>query len=585
MTDNITKAKASLIGDIVKFIEKILKTHHMYQGKHPNLENFRQEVLKLMIEYHEKYEEDIIVNISPRGYQYQGILIYEEENISNSNVYYLYKMGVKTIIFAKNILDTEVKRFIDILTYKKSDSDDIITLLWEADFRTILYNKVETFYESNTEEKLDFEQFAQWIRKKEAPIQKEFEAFGFDFSKKKKKYKAKDLKKEIEIKDNEKLFEELKEKNKIEILETDKEFVFNNLKFDKKELPQRWSNMMSKVAFKYIENHEEYIDYIYQLIDVYIEASNYKSLYFIFYDFKTNYEAEINKKKYVKLLKRLYIKLIEPERLNKIAKELSNLTEENYYDFVLFLKELNPSVLNKFVDNFANIEERQIRDQLINELKAINFDLTSYYKSLLNSSNFEYIIEGLEGVRVSRKIDDLEKIGLYKTTMEYKIPEVDVYLLELLKGYYEDDIFMSNFFFRLLKSNNVELLARVIIYIDSVNNDALFLKAAKFIETPSFLSWRVELKKEYLAVLVRKLGLNIKSYLLALFDSKALKGKRGFDDLKLAIIYSFSFLLDKDIINFLKSVSKKLMNSKQLKEEALQSIERMKNVIDNKQRQ
>jgi len=580
-----TKEKGNLVGEIVKGLERILKTHHMYQGKHPNLKTFRDELLRSIIKYHDNFDEDVAINISPQGYKLENVLVYEEENVSNSTVYYLYKMGVKTIMFAKRILDTELESFINILTYKKTDSDDMITLLWEADFKTILYNKVETFYESDTEQKIDFEQFSQWIRKKEAPIQKEFEAFGFDFSKKKKKYKAKDLEKEIKIKDNEKLFEELKEKNKIEVLETDKDFIYNNLKFDKKELPERWSKMMSKVAFMYLDHADDYINYIYNIIDTYIETSDYKSLYFIFYDFKTNYEAEINKKKYVKLLKQLYLTLIEPERLSKIAKALNNLTEENYYDFVLFLKELNPSILNKFVDNFANIEERSIRDQLINELAAINYDLTSYYKSLLNSSKYEYVLEGLAGIRESRKLPDIEKIELYKTTMEYKKLEIDVYLLELLQGYYEDDVFMSNFFFRLLKSDNVDLLARVILYINSVNNDALFLKAAKFIETAAFLSWRIELKKEYLAVLVRKLGVNIKGYLLALFDSKSLKGKKGFDDLKLAIIFSLSFLLDKEVINFLKSITKKLMLSKQLKEEAAQSIERMKVIINNEQRQ
>lgn len=584
MTENI-KEKANLAGEAIKLIERVIKTHHMYQGKHPNLKNFRQEVLNLLRKYHEKFDEDLVLNIISGAYEFEKVVVYEEENISNSNVYHLYKMGVRTIVFTVNIDVNELNKFIDILIYRKTESNDIITLLWEADFKTILYNKVETFYESTTEQKQSFSQFSNWIRKKNAPIQKEFEAFGFDFSKKKKKYRADDLKKEIQIEDNEKLFEELKEKNKIEILESDNEFIHNNLKFDLKELPQRWSAMITKIAFMYIENADKYIEYIYQYLDKYIEESDYKSLYFIFYDFKTNYETEVNKKKVVVLLKKLYNTLIEPERLNKIAKKLSNLTEENYFDFVLFLKELNPSVLVKFVDNFANIENKKIRDELIAELTAINFDLTSYYKNLLNASSVEYILEGLEGIRKSRKIPDIEKITLYKTTMEYKNPQIDLYLLELFQGYYDDDIFMSNFFFRLLKSDSVETLARVIIYIDSVSNDALFLKATKFIETSDFLSWRIELKKEYLAVLVRKLGINAKNYLLALFDSKSLKNKKGFEDLRLAIIYSFSFLLDKDIINFLKSTSKKLMFSKQLKGEAIQSLERMKNVVENKQRQ
>ncbi len=584
MTDNL-KEKSNLAGEVIKLIERVIKTHHMYQGKHPNLKNFRQEVLNLLRRYHEKFDEDLVLNIISGAYEFEKVVIYEEENISNSNVYHLYKMGVRTIIFTVNIDVNELNKFIDILIYRQTQSNDIITLLWEADFKTILYNKVETFYESTTEQKQNFSQFSNWIRKKEAPIQKEFEAFGFDFSKKKKKYRASDLKKEIQIEDNEKLFEELKEKNRIEILENDNEFIHNNLKFDMKELPQRWSSMISKIAFMYVDKADEYIDYIYKYLDKYIELSDYKSLYFIFYDFKVNYETEVNKKRVVVLLKKLYNTLIEPDRLSKIAKELSNLTEENYFDFVLFLKELNPSVLVKFVDNFANIENRKIRDELINELTAINFDLTSYYKNLLNAPSVEYILEGLEGIRRSRKIPDIEKVALYKTTMEYKNPQIDLYLLDLFNGYYDDDIFMSNFFFRLLKSDSVETLAKVIIYIDSVNNEALFLKATKFIETPDFLSWRIELKKEYLAVLVRKLGINAKNYLLALFDSKALKNKRGFEELRLAIVYSFSFLLDKDIINFLKSISKKLMLSKQLKMEALQSIERMKTVVEHKQRQ
>jgi len=580
MTENI-KEKANLAGEVIKLVERIIKTHHMYQGKHPNLKVFRQEVLTLSRKYHDKYSEDLILNIVSGAYEFEGITIYEEENISNSNVYHLYKMGIRTIIFTTNIEVNEINKFIDILIYRMTESNDIITLLWEADLKTILYNKIETFYESTTEQKESFSQFSNWLRKRSAPLQKDFEAFGFDFSKKKKKYKAEDLKKEIQIEDNEKLFEELREKNKIEVLESDTEFIQNNLKFDLKELPQRWSSMISKIAFMYIEKLDEYIEYIYKYLDNYIEISDYKSLYFVFYDFKTHYETTVNKKKYVVLLRKLYNKLVEPERLDKIAVQLNYLTKENYFDFVLFLKELNPSILVKFVDNFANVENKEIRDELIGELNSINFDLTSYYKNLLNSSSQEHVIEGLEGVSKSNKLTDIEKVALYKTTMEYKNQDVDFYLLELFAGYYDDDVFMSNFFFRLLKSNNTETLARVIIYINSVNSEALFLKATKFIETPNFLLWQIELKKEYLAVLVRKLGVNSKNYLLALFDSKALKNKKGFDELRLAILYSFSFLLDKDIINFLKSTSKKLMFSKQLKEEALQSLDRMKSVVEN----
>jgi len=168
--------------------------------------------------------------------------------------------------------------------------------------------------------------------------------------------------------------------------------------------------------------------------------------------------------------------------------------------------------------------------------------------------------------------------------MEYNNPKIDAYLLELFKGYYDDDVYMSNFFFRLLKSNDIEMLARVIIYMDSINNnDAFFLKAVKFVETQIFLSWRIELKKEYLGVLTKKLGVNVKNYLLALFNSNALKNKKGFDELRIAIIYSFSYLLDSEIVQFLKSISKKLMISKSLKQEALQSLERMKAVVASKQ--
>ncbi len=566
------KEKLKIAENIVKTIERVIKTNRMYNGISPKIGEFREDLLQYLKEFLK--EEELIISIGYNGYYLGNEMIYEEtNNIENSNVYFLYKTGIRSLVFNQDLKEEELSKFIDILLLKRSNSSDIVTRLWEADFKTILYSKIETFYQSDSEQDLLFENFKHWIRRKETPMQKDFQAFGFDVGKKKKKYRAQDLKDDLKIVDNEKLFDELKDKHRIEILESDKSYIFDNLKYDLAELPERWSKMTMEVIFKFDDLYKDNVDFIFEVLDHDMENSSYLSLYRIFYDLKDVYQNLINKKKAIPIIRSFYQKLLEPQRLDRFIESLENLKEDNYKHFNLFLQQLNPKVVEQLSIHLAKIKDNDIRKKIIDNLEAMGVNPVPYYKSIIenNPANITEGFEGIEKLSISRA----EKVKFYKTMLNLDSPPIMIILLKYLEGHYDSE--MSTFYFKALRSKSKEVIDAAITYIKSIDNEDAIFKAVRFIETPYFNKWSIQYKQKYLALLVLKAGKIIGDFLINLFNSK-----QSNEELKISIIFSLGFLVTEKNIKFLQSINKKFSMSKKIKQEASNSLERLKMTINKK---
>ncbi len=575
-----------LAEDIIKGAEKIIKTDRMYSGKHPQLDNFKSELYRLFGNYFGAFG-DLILNVFPGIYSLGETKIFEDENVSGSNVYALYKSGVRNIAFMPNLTIPELAKFLKILSsHQATKSSNLITKLWEADFKSIKYHKIETFFEAREENDVSFSQFSGWLKRKNITMSKgaggnifgnmiQFGAISVSEKDSEKEYLLDEVKKDITIEDNIKLFEKTEEKEHVNLDKDDLSYINNQLSFDKKESVQRWIDMIIELSTYFVDfnTHQQYIEYSFKYIEDFIRNQNYKPLFMLFYGLKISYETSTKKEKTIELVKSFYKDLLMPERIDKLIEHLSDLNEENYIDFKLFLGQLNKVALSRIVDNFARIQNKEIRTQLINFLKGLNYDLTNYYINALKLNDSAVVLEAIDYINNSN-LPLEQKIAYFKSIMDSEDTDVVLKLFTIFNGYYDNDL--SMFILKHLKGKNQLILRQILIYLDHLKNDQMLLKALKFIETEHFFEWQLQQKKDYLAILTYKIGFPIKNYLMVFFDDKQAKSKKGFDEVRLAIVYALAFLIDRDVINFLQTLSGKLLMSKDIKQEALLSLQRMK---------
>ncbi len=582
-------AKNKFEVEIIKLLEKIIKTYRIYSGRNEQIESFKSELFKNIIGYFEAYG-DLVLIILPGVYSsFENEILYEDEQASTSLVYTLYRSGIRNIAFMANLTLQELSTYVSIVAYGVSKSNDIVTQLWEADFKGIKYHKIETFFEADVEQDLQFSQYENWLKRKQIPLSKGVGANLFQAALKittldytesevdsEKNFFVDEVKNEITVENNLQLFSELTEKqNELKINRDDLDYIKNQMYFDSKEVIERWSDMVVSLLVHFLNDnrHSQYVNYIFHYLDYYLDKKSYKPFFLIFYKLKVAYESSIQKDKMAEVLKVVYKELLDDVRISKIINHIPSLTEENFVDFKLFLGQLNKIALVKLVDHFVKIPNPDIRRELIEFLKGMNFDVSSYYISSLKEGDKEGVLDALIYIS-SLNIRQEQKIPYFKLAMVHNDPTIVSKLFELLNGYYDND--MSTYLFNNLKNVNRVVLKSIILYLDHLKNEALVLKALKFIETEYFLEWELQFKRDYLAILTYKIGSPIKNYLILLFDDKNLKSKRKFNELQLAILYALAFLIEADVVKFLQSISSKLMISKDLKQEATRSLERMK---------
>ncbi|MBN2694804.1 hypothetical protein JXR93_09100 [bacterium] len=582
-------AKQKFELEIIKLLEKIIKTNRIYSGRNEQIELFKSELFKNLVGYFEAYG-DLVLIILPGAYaSFDNEVLYEDEQASTSLVYTLYRSGIRNIAFMPGLTSHELSTYVSIVSHGISKSNDIVTQLWEADFKGIKYHKIETFFEADVEQDLQFSQYENWLKRKQIPLPKGVGANLFQSALKittldysdsdidsDKNFFVDETKNEITVENNLQLFNELSEKqDELRISKNDLDYIKNQMYFDSKEVIERWSDMVVSLLVHFLSENRfsQYINYIFHYLDYYLDKQVYKPFFLIFYKLKVAYESSLQKDRMAEVLKAIYKELLDDIRISKIIKYLPSLTEENFVDFKLFLGQLNKIALVKLVDHFVKIPNSEIRKDLIEFLKGMNFDVSSYYIASLKDGDKDGVLEALTYIS-SLNIRQEQKIPFYKLAMIHSDPEIVSKLFELLNGYYDND--MSIYLFNNLKNVNRIVLKSIIVYLDYLKNEALVLKALKFIETEHFLAWDLQFKRDYLAILTYKIGSPIKNYLILLFDDKNLKVKRKFNELQLAILYALGFLIEADVVKFLQSISSKLMISKELKIEATKTLERMK---------
>jgi hypothetical protein len=87
---------------------------------------------------------ELELRIGETELQWSGVSVLADPVKSGDSIaWLLYKDGLRDLRFAKGVEESEIVRFLDILCRARKatiDDDDLVTMLWEADFTLIGYS-------------------------------------------------------------------------------------------------------------------------------------------------------------------------------------------------------------------------------------------------------------------------------------------------------------------------------------------------------------------------------------------------------------------------------------------------------------
>jgi hypothetical protein len=137
------------VQEVVRGLAKALRTHLLYEGHGPALQQFLDSLRERMGRLWEQ-APSFVVTVDEREIHWEGAPVYHGEE-RESLAFLLYRDGVREVTFRRGFEEEELQVLVDLLAQvhreRGEDKDDLLTLLWEHDWLHFHYRYVEALPE------------------------------------------------------------------------------------------------------------------------------------------------------------------------------------------------------------------------------------------------------------------------------------------------------------------------------------------------------------------------------------------------------------------------------------------------------
>ncbi|MCK5506265.1 MAG: hypothetical protein KAJ10_13960, partial [Thermodesulfovibrionia bacterium] len=127
--------------DVVEGILKSKKMMRMYPANNPMHINASKGIFEKFNNFFE-LQSSITLAVTMNSLVYKNEQVYHKQEKDDNLAFFFFKDGLREISFLKDLEQQELEEFINILNIDfESDApdDDIVTLLWDGDFKKIKY--------------------------------------------------------------------------------------------------------------------------------------------------------------------------------------------------------------------------------------------------------------------------------------------------------------------------------------------------------------------------------------------------------------------------------------------------------------
>jgi hypothetical protein len=138
---------------VMKTLVKVVGGKKLYAENNPRLAQFNEELRDALRQLF-SVEDALVISIEQYRILWNDEVIYENDKRDDNLAFLLYKDGVGEVTIQKKALESEIDRFIQIITDESRRSgrdDDVVTQLWNADFDFISYRVMDDYLAGDTD--------------------------------------------------------------------------------------------------------------------------------------------------------------------------------------------------------------------------------------------------------------------------------------------------------------------------------------------------------------------------------------------------------------------------------------------------
>jgi len=122
-------------------LAKYINAKTIYSSNNPNVVNFANAFYQAFRTFFED-EKELVLSIEQYRIKWNGEVVYDNQEKTNSIAFLLFKDGVGEITFQSSVTPAELERFVDLLKneiYTPSTHLDIVSRFWQSEFAGISY--------------------------------------------------------------------------------------------------------------------------------------------------------------------------------------------------------------------------------------------------------------------------------------------------------------------------------------------------------------------------------------------------------------------------------------------------------------
>ena len=142
LTDRDLALPPAQVADLLQVLSKALRANQLYL---PNNPVYQKAIANLQEAFRRLWEviDELVLDVGEVELTWEGNEVYRQDEKHESLAWTLFKDGIRTVTFRKGAEDAEVVRFLAVINRARSlpqeAPDDLLTLLWSEDFKSIAY--------------------------------------------------------------------------------------------------------------------------------------------------------------------------------------------------------------------------------------------------------------------------------------------------------------------------------------------------------------------------------------------------------------------------------------------------------------
>ncbi len=127
-------------------LAKTVRTSQLYVQGNPLLHQFLEDLRRRLADFFD-VTQSLTLTIHETDIRYQGKPVFKEKMGSQENLaFQLYRDGIRRLELLPGVEEEELQRFVEVLRLAKTlkdEEDDLLTLMWNSDFKHIRYDYID----------------------------------------------------------------------------------------------------------------------------------------------------------------------------------------------------------------------------------------------------------------------------------------------------------------------------------------------------------------------------------------------------------------------------------------------------------